>query len=113
MALTFVRGIGLFLSQLISEMVGGSGVRVVYPDTAHMNFLLVLAGARDVVRRLHPHERVHLHAESLLDAQRHNAGQVGLAVKDRSQWHPVQAHGIIPVPLSGHARYQQPQMLPP
>jgi hypothetical protein len=30
---------------------------------------------------LHPHERVHRHAESFLDAQRHVAGQAGFAVQ--------------------------------
>jgi hypothetical protein len=43
-----------------------AGGSVNAPD---MNLLLTLAGACDLVGALHPHERVHLHAESLLDAQ--------------------------------------------
>ena len=49
------------------------------------DFLFSLPGLGDVVGRLQPHERVHLHPESLLDAQRHIAGQVGLAVKQTGQ----------------------------
>lgn len=37
-------------------------------DTPDMNFFLTLPGAVDVVGGLHAHERVHLYAESLLDA---------------------------------------------
>jgi hypothetical protein len=37
-------------------------------NAPHMNFLLALADARDVVSGLHSHERVHLYAEGLLDA---------------------------------------------
>jgi hypothetical protein len=36
------------------------------PNTS--NFLLAAAGLGDVESRLHPHERFHLHAESLLEA---------------------------------------------
>ena len=34
-------------------------------DPAHVDFLFALAGLRDIVRRLHPHERVHLNPEGL------------------------------------------------
>src|SRR5580704_5196624 len=37
-------------------------------NAPHTNFLLALARLRDLVGGLHSHQRVHLHAESLLDA---------------------------------------------
>ena len=37
-------------------------------EPANADFLLALPGLRDIVGGLHPHECVHLHAESLLDA---------------------------------------------
>ena len=40
-----------------------------------MDLLLALAGLGDVVGGLHAHERIHLHPESLLDAQRHISGK--------------------------------------
>jgi hypothetical protein len=43
-----------------------------------MNFFLTLPGAGDIVGGLHTHKRVYLHAESLLDAERHGAGEVAL-----------------------------------
>jgi hypothetical protein len=49
---------------------GGCAVKA--PD-ADCSF--ALPGMGDVVGRLHPHERVHLDAESLFNAQRHIAGQ--------------------------------------
>jgi len=45
------------------------------------DFPFALAGLGDVVGRLHPHEGVHLDAESLFDAQRHIAGQGRLEVE--------------------------------
>ena len=61
-------------------------MRVVYAaETPYMNFRLVLAGAGNVVGQLHSHQRIHFHAESLLDAQRHFARQVGLAIQRTGQ----------------------------
>ena len=37
-------------------------------NAPHTDFLFALAGLRDVVGGLHPHQRVHLHAKSFLDA---------------------------------------------
>jgi len=50
-----------------------------------MNFRLVLAGGGNVVGQLHPHQRIHFHAESRLDAQHHFARQVGLAIQRTGQ----------------------------
>ena len=36
--------------------------------TTHADFLLALPGLRDIVGGLNPHEGIHLHSESLLDA---------------------------------------------
>ena len=44
-----------------------------------------LPGAGNVVGRLHPHQGVHLDSERLLDAQRHEAGQIGPAIQKRGQ----------------------------
>ena len=41
-----------------------------------------LAGLRDVIAVLHPHKRVHRHAERLLDAQRHFRRDAGMAVDE-------------------------------
>src|ERR1700690_1749822 len=49
-------------------------------NPSHMNLLLTLAGLGDVVRGLHPHERVHLHPKGFLNAERHIPGKVSLAV---------------------------------
>jgi hypothetical protein len=46
----------------------------------HMDFLLALARLGDVVGGLHMHERIHLHPEGLLDAERRFSGEAGLAV---------------------------------
>ena len=54
-------------------------------EPRHVDFPLALAGLRDVVGGLHPHERVHLHAERFLDSQRHVAGQAGSAVEQTGQ----------------------------
>ncbi len=53
-----------------------------------MHFTLALTSAGDVVRGLHPHERVHLDGERLLDAQGHVAGEVRLAVQQGGQRGP-------------------------
>ncbi len=64
-------------------------------NTSHMNLLLALAGLGDVVRRLHPHQRVHLHAEGFLDAQRHVPREVGLAVEQAGQGRARNAQALI------------------
>ena len=60
-----------------------NGGYVVNPP--HMDLLFTLAGLGDVVGSLHPHERVHLHSEGFLNAQRHVPGEVGLAVKQAGE----------------------------
>jgi hypothetical protein len=50
-------------------------------NSPHADLLLPLASLGNVVRTLHPHERVHLHSESLLDAQRHISGETRVAVQ--------------------------------
>ena len=57
-------------------------------DAANVNQLFALTGLRDVVRGLHPYERVHLHAKSFLDAKRHIAGKVSLAIEQAGQCRP-------------------------
>ena len=57
-----------------------AGMKAAYAD-----FLFAASGPGNIESRLHPHERVHLHAESLLDAQRHIPGQIGLAVQQAGQ----------------------------
>jgi hypothetical protein len=42
-------------------------------DTSHADFILPPARLRDVVRGLHPHERVHLYAKGFLNTQGHVA----------------------------------------
>ena len=53
-----------------------------------MDFLFALAGLGDIVRRLHPHKRVHLHSECLFNAQGHVPGKVCLAVEQAGQRRP-------------------------
>ena len=53
-----------------------------------MYMLLAFARLGDVVRRLHAHERIHLHPESLLDAQRHIPGKVGPAIEQTGECGP-------------------------
>jgi hypothetical protein len=68
-------------------------------DMTYMNFLLALAGASNVIGRLHQHEPVHLHAESFLDAKRqfaersdcHQAGWTGQGA--RPEPHDGGGHG--------------------
>ena len=54
-------------------------------DPPYVNLLLAFAGSRDVVRRLHTHERIHLHAEGLLYAERHVPRKIGPTVKQARQ----------------------------
>jgi hypothetical protein len=42
---------------------------------------LALTSARDVVRGLHPHQRVHSHPECLFNAKGHIAGEIGFAIQ--------------------------------
>jgi hypothetical protein len=65
-------------------------------NAAHLDFLLTLASVGDVVGRLHPHERVHLHAESLLDTSpmslaRSAAPFIKLERAGRKSWSAVSA----------------------
>jgi hypothetical protein len=51
----------------------------------NVDVTLTLPCLCDVVGRLHAHERVHFHAERLLEAQSHNAGEVSVAVEQAGQ----------------------------
>src|ERR1700674_2263693 len=53
-----------------------------------MDLLLAFAGSSDVVGGLHSHERVHLHSEGFLDAERHVPGKISLAVEQAGQRGP-------------------------
>jgi len=57
---------------------GVRGIGLVAPDA---DLARLFAGLGDVARSLHAHQRVHVHAERLLDAQVHLAGQVGILVQ--------------------------------
>ena len=46
-------------------------------EATDANFLFAFARLRDVVGCLHPHERVHLHSKSLLDAEGHLSRKAG------------------------------------
>jgi len=48
---------------------------------ANVDFALALAGARNVIGGLHPHECVHLGAKRFFYPEGHFSGQIGLAVK--------------------------------
>ena len=54
----------------------------------HVNLLPALAGLGNLVGGLHPHERVHLHSEGLLDAQCHISGETRLGVQQAGQRGP-------------------------
>src|SRR5271165_6251555 len=54
----------------------------------HADLLLAFARLGDVVGGLHPHERVHLYAEGLLNTQRHVARKVSLPVEQTRQCGP-------------------------
>jgi hypothetical protein len=56
------------------------GLKPPYPD-----FPLMLADSGNAVGRLHTHQRIHLHPEGFLDAQRHVAGQVSLAIEQTGE----------------------------
>lgn len=53
--------------------------------TDDFNGALTLARLSDIVGHLHPHKRIHLDAERLLDAQRHLARQISLAIQETGQ----------------------------
>jgi hypothetical protein len=54
-------------------------------NPTNVDFLFALAGLGDIVRRLHPHERVHLHSERFFNAQGQVPGKVCLAVEQAGQ----------------------------
>ena len=45
-----------------------------------VNLLLALSSLGNVVRSLHAHERVHLHAKRLFDAEGHISREIGLRI---------------------------------
>ena len=51
----------------------------------YADLLLALSGLGNVIRGLHPHERVHLDPEGFFNTQRHVPGKVGLAVEQAGQ----------------------------
>ena len=52
-----------------------------------MNRFLTLARLGDVIRRLHPHQRIHPYAERFFEAQSHIGGERCVAVKEiRERW---------------------------
>jgi len=54
----------------------------------HPNQLLPLARRGNLIRRLHPHQRIHPHAERLLDPQRHVSRQPRLPIQQTGQRGP-------------------------
>ena len=50
-------------------------------DSLDVNLLFAFASLGDIVRSLHPHERVHLHAKGFFDAERHISRKIGFAVE--------------------------------
>ena len=54
-------------------------------NSLHADVFLALACQGDVVCRPHPHERIHLHAEGLLDSERHVSGEISLAIEQARQ----------------------------
>src|SRR5271165_183941 len=54
-------------------------------NAANPDLALAKPGASDVVGRLHSHERVHLDSKRFFDAERHVAGEIGLAVQKAGQ----------------------------
>ena len=50
-------------------------------DSLDVNLFFAFASLGDIVRTLHPHERVHLHAKGFFDAERHISRKVGFAVE--------------------------------
>ena len=61
------------LTQIRSRVNVGNGANPLDGD-----FFFTLARLCDVIGRLHPHQRIHLHAKSFFDTQTNVAGQVGL-----------------------------------
>jgi hypothetical protein len=51
----------------------------------NVDFLFALARLGDIVRRLHPHERVHPYTECFFDAESHVPGKVCLAVQQAGE----------------------------
>src|SRR5260370_8476263 len=54
-------------------------------NPSNMDCLLTLPRLRDGVGGLHPHQGVHFYSERLLDAERHIARKISLAVKQAGQ----------------------------
>jgi hypothetical protein len=50
-------------------------------NARHSDLIFTLTGLGNVVRRLHTHQRVHLHSKGFLDTERHIPGEVGLAIE--------------------------------
>jgi len=57
----------------------------------HADLLLSLPGLGNVIRGLHTHERVHLYSECFLNAERHNPGEISLAIEQAGQHRPRNA----------------------
>jgi len=66
-----------------------------------MDLLLTLAGLGNVVGGLHPHQRIHLYPESFLNAERHIAREISLAIQQAGQRRPRNPKG------RGGDRYRQ------
>jgi hypothetical protein len=71
----------------------------------HMDLLLALAGLGDIVGGLHLHKRVHLHPKSFLNAERHIARKISLAVQQAGKSRPRNPKG------RGGGRYRQASRL--
>ena len=63
----------------------------------NMDLLLAFARLSDVVGGLHSHERVHLHSERFLDAERHIPGKVSFAVEQAGQRGPGNMKLSVPI----------------
>jgi len=59
----------------------------------HMDLLLALAGLGNIVGGLHLHKRVHLHPKSFLNAERHIARKISLAVQQAGKSRPRNPKG--------------------
>ncbi len=76
------QGCSLAMGALIISFIDiQRGVRK--PTDADLS--LTQARSRDVVRRLHAHERVHFYSEGFFDAQRHVAGERRFAIQQARQ----------------------------
>src|SRR5260370_36768016 len=69
---------GVFLETTTGREVAASDVRGIALIAPDADLACILARLSDVVGTLHAHQRVHLHAQRLLDAQSHLTGQVGI-----------------------------------